>query len=124
MDVRWIAPDCTPMTHERWHAGTASAFGAIIARRRGEGLFLLLMNPLPEDVAFGVPGTPRSAWGNILDTALQDPFGIDAESSYQVGDEIVLVPRSLRLLELVAGSARQGQTTRRPSRADVEAAED
>jgi glycogen operon protein len=120
MDVRWIAPDCTPMTHDRWHAGTATAFGAIIARRRGEGLFLLLMNPLPEPIGFGLPGTQRTAWGDILDTALDDPFEVKDRSSYRGGGETMLGPHSLRLLELVAGSPRQGQVTRRASRSEGE----
>lgn len=116
MDIRWITPDCTPVTHERWHAACAAAFGAILSRRGGEGLFLLLFNPLAEDVAFGVPGTARSVWGNVLDTVLDDPFQVDRDEAFKSGGEIPVLARSLRLLTLISGSARQGQTTRRPQR--------
>jgi len=117
-DVRWIDPDCVLMSHDKWHAESTRAFGAILDRKNDQGLFLLLFNPTPDEISFSLPGLRRTEWSAVLDTVEENPFKVSSESSSQ-GDTLVQRrERSFAILRLAKGSARDAQKTRRPRKRD------
>jgi len=69
LDIGWLKPDGTPMTHDDWGSGIADAIGIFLngeaipsVGRRGEPItddsFLLLLNPSPETLKWVLPGAP------------------------------------------------------------------
>jgi len=69
LDIGWLKPDGTAMTHEDWNSGLADAIGIFLngrampsVDRRGEPIvddsFLLLFNPTPEPIEWILPGEP------------------------------------------------------------------
>ncbi|HEU5085154.1 MAG TPA: glycogen debranching protein GlgX [Acidimicrobiales bacterium] len=69
LDIGWLKPDGTAMTHDDWNSGLADAIGIFLngqampsVDRRGEPVvddsFLLLFNPTPEPIDWILPGEP------------------------------------------------------------------
>jgi len=93
--VRWLRPDCQPMTEAEWTDGNVLALAVALADARGDGV-LLLSNASYEDVPFVLPdaGEGRS-WRLRLDsgTGAIDPDGDRAAA----GAGIAVAGRSLQV---------------------------
>src|SRR5690606_11629944 len=69
LDIGWLKPDGTTMTHDDWNSGLSDAIGIFLngqampsVDRRGEPVvddsFLLLLNPTSEAIDWILPGAP------------------------------------------------------------------
>ncbi len=69
LDITWLKPDGSPMTHDDWNDGLAAAIGIFLngeampsVDRRGEPIvddsFLLLFNPTHDTIDWVLPGAP------------------------------------------------------------------
>ncbi len=69
VDITWLKPDGTPMTHDDWNSGLAAAIGIFLngdampqVDLRGEPVvgdsFLLLLNPTADTIEWSLPGPP------------------------------------------------------------------
>jgi len=125
-DIAWLAPDGSPMSDEQWTEGWSQAIGLLLvgddlgSDQRGEQItdstFYLMLNASADPVAFTIPdGLHGSSWKLVLDTAdglpprqdpqppvvtgLPDTTSVPDEDKRRPGSQVVLVGRSLVLIE-------------------------
>ena len=94
-DVSWFAPDGSTMVEEKWHNPEARFLTVRLSPRRpGEPQLLVMLNAAAEDVTFTVPKSATEHWRIIFDTADENASG-----DLYIGQQTVVVGRSLRLME-------------------------
>ncbi len=108
VDISWVKPDGTLMTHDDWHDGLAAAIGIFLngdampsVDHRGEPItddsFLLLFNPTAEPIDWQLPdGLFPSRWVVELssDEGLHAAAGIEINGSLAVRERSSTVLRA------------------------------
>ncbi len=120
-DLLWFAADGTEMTDEDWNRSFIRCIGVVLmgfaedvrdyyGKPIHDDTFMLLFNAHHEPVNFSLPGRKKVTWERILDTDDEAGF-LAAPTTHHSGDELALVPRSLSLFKLSAGSQEHARTT-------------
>ena len=112
-DVMWLNPRGAELTDHEWTSERLRSIAVILCGDAGDvrdshgqsvrdDTFLLLLNASHEPVPFLLAGQKAVRWELLLDTDLERGF-LDDPLPCFAGHEMVLVPRSLRILRLVRG---------------------
>ncbi len=120
-DLLWFNADGSEMTDEQWNRSFIRCLGVVLVgfaedvrdyygKPIHDDTFMLLFNAHHEPVKFLVPGRRKVIWERVIDTA--DEAGFMAKSTaHHSGEEVELVPRSVSVFKLSAGSQDAARTT-------------
>ncbi|MEW4528666.1 glycogen debranching protein GlgX [Maioricimonas sp. JC845] len=109
-DIHWLTPDGEEMSDSDWHSMHARCLGVILngdmtdeidefGRQITGDTMLLLLNALPHEVPFILPGNPeRVKWQLEVDTA----FSMTAVRKYSASSTYLLKSRSMVVLRQVS----------------------
>jgi glycogen operon protein len=120
-DLLWFNADGSEMTDDHWNRSFIRCIGVVLAgfaedirdyfgKPIKDDTFMLLFNGHHEPVKFFLPGREHVTWERIIDTDEEDGF-LAAPTTHQSGDELVLVPRSMAVFKLTAGSQENARAT-------------
>ena len=112
-DIMWFNPGGTEMSDEEWNAGFVRCLGMLLSGKaidvrdeQGEPIvddtFLVLFNAHFGTQKFVLPGRVDVHWGLLVDTC-EDTGFIEPVRTYQAGQTLKLLDRSLCVLRLVEG---------------------
>ena len=112
-DIMWFNPGGTEMNDEEWNAGFVRCLGMLLSGKaidvrdeQGEPIvddtFLVLFNAHHGTQKFVLPGRVDVHWGLLVDTC-EDTGFIEPVRTYQAGQTLKLLDRSLCVLRLVEG---------------------
>jgi glycogen operon protein len=120
-DLLWFNADGSEMTEEHWNRSFIRCIGVVLVgfaedirdyfgKPINDDTFMLLFNAHHEPVKFVLPGREKVSWERVIDT--DDEAGFLAQpTTHQSGDELPLVPRSMSVFKLSAGSQEHARTT-------------
>lgn len=120
-DLLWFNADGSEMTDEQWNRSFIRCIGVVLVgfaedvrdyygKPIHDDTFMLLFNAHHEPVGFVLPGRKKVVWERVIDTADEAGF-LAAPTTHDSGDELELVPRSVSVFKLSAGSQEQARTT-------------
>ena len=120
-DLLWFTADGSEMTDEQWNRSFIRCLGVVLVgfaedvrdyygKPIHDDTFMLLFNAHHEPVKFLVPGRRKVIWERVIDT--EDEAGFLAKpTAHHSGEEVELVPRSVSVFKLSAGSQEEARTT-------------
>jgi glycogen operon protein len=120
-DLLWFNADGSEMTDEHWNRSFTRCIGVVLVgfaedirdyygKPIHDETFMLLFNAHHDPVKFVLPGREKVSWERVIDT--DDEAGFLAQpTTHQSGDELPLVPRSMSVFKLSAGSQEHARTT-------------
>jgi isoamylase len=120
-DLLWFNADGSEMNDEHWNRSFIRCIGVVLVgfaedvrdyygQPIKDDTFTLLFNAHHEPVKFVMPGRRKVTWERILDTDDEAGF-LAAPTLHQSGDELTLVPRSMSVFKLSAGSQEHARAT-------------
>ncbi len=112
-DIMWFNPGGTEMTDDEWNSGFVRCLGMLLSGKaidvrdeHGEPIvddtFLVLFNAHFGTQKFVLPGRVDVHWGLLVDTC-EDTGFIEPVRTYQAGQTLKLLDRSVCVLRLVEG---------------------
>ncbi len=113
-DVMWFNPGGNEMSDEEWGSPFVRCLGMMLSgdtidvfNFHGEPIrdatFLLLINAHYEPIPFSLPGEEALEWKLVIDTVDEDGF-VENDETYRSGDDLEVEGRTVKLLQLTAGS--------------------
>ncbi len=119
-DVMWFDPNGEEMTEDEWTTPHAKCLGMLLS---GDAIdvrsfknepildrtYLMLLNAHYEEVHFTLPGRERVRWELVINTTEEAGF-VPEGKQHSSGDDYVLGPRSLTLLQLATDAQGEART--------------
>jgi glycogen operon protein len=120
-DLLWFNADGSEMTDEHWNRSFIRCIGVVLVgfaedirdyfgKPIHDDTFMLLFNAHHDPVKFVLPGREKVSWERLIDTDHEGGF-LAQPTTHQSGDELPLVPRSMSVFKLSAGSQEHARTT-------------